>query len=127
MTMDNFNIFGMQVAFSFISFFLVSKYYIWPKVSRMPVDDALRALVTTNIFHHLWLALLVSPQAVAPPLPPSCTDPVAYGDMITVVLALIAFVGLASKKSWGRPVPWLFNILGSENLLMAFATGVPAH
>jgi hypothetical protein len=125
--MDNFNIFGMQVAFSFVAFFLISKYYIWPKVSRMPANDGLRALVAANIFRHLGLVFLVTPQVVASTVPHSWTDPVAYGDLITVILAMIAFVGLANGASWAKAVTWLFNIVGFVDLLMAFATGVPAH
>ena len=126
MAMNNFNIFGLQVAFTFVAFFLVSKYYIWPALSRMPADAALQALVATNIFRHLGLVFLVTPQVVAATVPHSWTNPVAFGDVITVVLAMIAFVGLAQRKSWARGVTWLFNIVGLADLLMAFGTGIPA-
>ena len=127
MVMDNFNLFGLQVFLTFVAFFLVAKYYIWPKLSRMPVDNALRALVAANMFRHLGLAFLVSPQIVAPGVPHSWTGPVAYGDLISVVLAILAFTGLASRGAWGRPMTWVFNIVGLVDLMMAYGTGIPAH
>jgi hypothetical protein len=127
MTMDNFNIFGLQVALTFVAFFLICKYYIWPKVSRMPGNDGLKALVATNIFRHLGLVFLVTPQVVAANVPHSWTEPVAFGDLITVILAIAAFLGLASRQSWAPAVTWLFNIVGLVDLLMAFGLGIPAH
>src|SRR6478736_3681419 len=124
--MDNFTIFGLQVALTFTSFYLIVKYYLWPKLTRMPVEAALQALVATNIFRHLGLVFLV-PQVVSATVPRSWTEPVAYGDLIAVILAIAAFVGLAERKPWGKSLTWLFNIVGFGDLVMAYINGVFAQ
>ncbi len=122
--MNNFHIFGLQAGLTFVSFFLLTKYYIWPKLKTLPSEQALKALVATNIFRHLGLVFLVTPQIVAASVSKSWTMQVAIGDMAAVILAMVAFVGLATKAKWARNATWIFNIVGIADLLLVYTSGI---
>jgi hypothetical protein len=47
--------------------------------------------------------------------------PAAYGDLATSILALIAIVALRSRV--GTTLVWVFNIVGTADLLNAFYEG----
>jgi len=58
---------------------------------------------------------------VSPDLPASFARPVAYGDLATAILALLALAMLDSKLSAASL--WLFNIVGAMDLLNAYYQG----
>jgi hypothetical protein len=66
------------------------------------------------------LAFLV-PGVVSPELPSAFARPAAYGDLATAILALLAITALRTKL--GDLLVWVFNILGSADLLYAFYQG----
>jgi hypothetical protein len=66
------------------------------------------------------LALLV-PGVVSPDLPPSFAHFAAYGDLIAAILALLSLLLLPSAS--GVAVSWIFNLLGSADLLNVFYQG----
>lgn len=57
-------------------------------------------------------------------LPAGFANPAAFGDLIALVLAYIAFIGLQrSRAERPRLLPvWIFNVVGTADLLFAFAT-----
>jgi hypothetical protein len=68
-------------------------------------------------FRFIGLAMLV-PGVVSPDLPLVFVDPVAYGDIIAAIPALLTPVLLPSAA--GVAVAWLFSFWGSADLLNAF-------
>jgi hypothetical protein len=58
---------------------------------------------------------------VSPELPATFAQPVAYGDFITAVLALLAVATLETRT--GSMVTWVFNTFGTADLLFAFYLG----
>ena len=54
-------------------------------------------------------------------LPAAFAQPVAYGDLISAVLALLALVTLRTRS--GTLVTWVFNVFGTADLLFAFYLG----
>ncbi len=48
-------------------------------------------------------------------------QPVAYGDFITAILALLALATLGTRT--GTVLTWVFNIFGTADLLFAFYLG----
>jgi hypothetical protein len=121
--MNNLNVFALQVTLTFVSFILLAKYYIWPKVKNMDLYDALSALVATHMFRHLGLVFFVIPQIVSATVPQDWSSKVAYGDLASVVLAILAFIALKKRSSVALGLVWLFNIVGLLDLLSAYATG----
>ncbi len=59
------------------------------------------------------------PGVVAQPLPESFANPAAYGDLLTGVLALLALIALRTSWSGAVVLVWLFNTVGTVDLLNA--------
>lgn len=70
-----------------------------------------------HCFRFIGLAFLV-PGVVSPDLPAAFARPAAYGNLITVILALLALAALRSRL--GIPLVWAFNLVGAADLLNAF-------
>jgi hypothetical protein len=66
------------------------------------------------------LAFLL-PGVVSPELPAVFAQPVAYGDLITAILALLALAMLETRAGTG--LTWVFNAFGTADLLFAFYLG----
>ena len=122
--MDSFQIFGLQVLLSFIGYGLIAKWYVAPRLATLPLHDALMALLFLHAFRHVVLVFLV-PAVVAPTLPPGFALPTAYGDLLAGLLALLAIIALRSRWRLALPLTWLFNIVGTLDLLYAFYQGTP--
>ena len=124
--MDTLAIFGLQFVLSLIVYALLAKWYVVPWLAGKPVNQALIPLVFPHAFRHIGMVFLV-PGVVAQPLPDGFANPAAYGDLLTGVLALLSLVAL--RGGWGLALPlvWLFNIVGTVDLLNALrqANAVP--
>ena len=124
--MDTLAIFGLQLSLSLVVYTLMAKWYVGPWLAEKPIHLALIALVFPHAFRHIGLAFLV-PGLVAQPLPSSFAFPAAYGDFVSGLLALLSLVAL--RGGWGLALPlvWLFNIVGTVDLLNALrqADAVP--
>ncbi len=59
------------------------------------------------------------PGVVAQPLPEAFANPAAYGDLVTGVLALSALIALRTGWAGALALVWLFNIVGTVDLLNA--------
>jgi hypothetical protein len=63
----------------------------------------------------------VLPGVVSPELPAAFAQPVAYGDFISAILALLALATLGTRA--GTALTWIFNVFGTADLLFAFYLG----
>ena len=113
-------LFGISVLFSFVAWGLVTRLYIWPALRNQPRADALRPILLLHSFRFVGLAFLV-PGVVSPDLSPAFARPAAYGDLATAVLALLALATLRNRL--GTLLIWVFNLLGTADLLNAFYQG----
>ncbi len=124
--MDTLAIFGLQLVLSLLVYALIAKWYVTPWLAEKPIHQALIPLIFPHAFRHIGLAFLV-PGLVAHPLPSSFALAAAYGDLVSGLLALLALVAL--RGGWGLALPlvWLFNIVGTVDLLNALrqADAVP--
>lgn len=112
--------FGLSVILGFVVWGIVAGRYIWPALRNRPRADALRPILLLHSFRFVGLAFLV-PGVVSPDLPPAYALPAAYGDLITAILALLALAFLPSRL--GIVLVWVFNSVGSADLLNAFFQG----
>jgi len=122
--MDSFQIFGVQFLLSLVVYGLLAKWYVAPALARLPLHDALIPLLVPHAFRHLGLVFLV-PAVVAPTLPRAFALPTAYGDLLAGLLALLAMLALRGRLVLGIPLAWLFNVVGTLDLLYAFYQGIP--
>lgn len=113
-------LFFVSVAFSFVVWGIINARYIWPALRERSRVEALRPLLILNSFRFLGLAFLI-PGAVSPDLPPGFAHPVAYGDLIAAILALLSLLMLESSA--GLVMTWIFNVWGAADLLNAFYQG----
>ncbi len=124
--MDTLTVFGVQLVLSLIVYALLAKWYVMPWLAKKPIHLALIALTFPHAFRHIGLAFLV-PGLVAEPLPNSFAFAAAYGDFVSGLLALLSLVALRRRWSLALPLVWLFNIVGTVDLLNALrqADAVP--
>ncbi len=113
-------LFGITIAFSFIVWGLVAGQYFWPRLRERGRADAVRPILFLHAFRFMGLSFLI-PGVVSPGLAVSFASQVAYGDLATAILALLALALLASKLSSASL--WLFNLVGAVDLLNAYYQG----
>jgi hypothetical protein len=110
-------IFGVSVVLGLVAWGLVGARYIWPQLRERSRAEALRPLLLLHAFRFIGLAFLV-PGVVSPDLPEGFARPAAYGDLATSLLALLAIATVRSRI--GTIIVWVFNSVGSVDLLNAF-------
>ena len=113
-------LFGVSVAFGLTVWGVVAWQYIWPALSERPSPENLKPILLLHAFRFLGLSFLV-PGVVSSELLATFAQPVAYGDLITAVLALLAMATLRARS--GTVVTWVFNTFGTADLLFAFYLG----
>lgn len=124
--MDTLAIFGLQLVLSLIVYSLIAKWYVTPWLAEKPIHQALMPLIFPHALRHVGLTFFV-PGVVAQPLPSFFANTVGYGDLISGLLALLALVALRGRWGLALPLVWLFNIVGTADLLNALrhADAVP--
>lgn len=113
-------LFGISVAFGLAVWGVVARLYIWPVLRELPRPEDLKPILLLLGFRFLGLAFLL-PGVVSPGLPAAFAQPVAYGDLITAILAMLALTTLGTRA--GTVATWVFNIFGTADLLFAFYQG----
>jgi hypothetical protein len=110
-------VFGISVLQGFVVWGIIGARYIWPALRGRPRTVALRPVLLLHAFRFVGLAFLV-PGVVSPDLPDAFARLAAYGDLATSLLALLAIATLGSRL--GTMIVWVFNIVGTVDLLNAF-------
>lgn len=113
-------LFAITVAFGVVVWGTVTWQYIWPALRERPGSERLKPILLLHAFRFLGLAFLV-PGVVSPELPATFAQPVAYGDFMTAILALLALAALGTRA--GTAATWVFNIVGTADLVFAFFQG----
>jgi hypothetical protein len=113
-------LFGISVAFGLAAWGAVAWHYIWPALRERPSPENLKPILLLHGFRFLGLAFVVS-GVVSPELPATFAQPVAYGDLVTAILALLALATLGTYT--GTVLTWVFNAFGTADLLFAFYQG----
>ncbi|TDJ74165.1 MAG: hypothetical protein E2O38_01655 [Proteobacteria bacterium] len=116
--MDTQAIFGLQFVMSLVVWGLIAKWLLAPWLAKMPQHQALFWLTLPHAFRHIGMVFLV-PGVVAQPLPADFALPAAYGDLVTGALALLALIALRTGWVGAVALVWLFNIVGTADLLNA--------
>ena len=113
-------LFGLSVTFSLVAWSLVARDFVWPALNDRSRADALRPLLILQSFRFVGLSFLI-PGVVSPDLPVAFAAPAAYGDLVAMLFALLAFAALRNR--FGVVLVWLFGIWGTADLLYAFFNG----
>ena len=121
--MDTRAVIGLSVLLSFFASARIAQLYVWPRLRLLPRDEALNVLVAPHMFRFVGLSFLL-PGVVSRDLSPAFALPAAYGDLAATILAMIATVALSARASWAIAMVWLFNLVGSADLLFANYQGL---
>ena len=113
-------LFGISAAFGLVVWGAIAWHYIWPALRERPSPENLKPVLLLHGFRFLGLAFVV-PGVVSPELPATFAQPVAYGDFISAILALLALATLGTRT--GTVLTWVFNTFGAADLLFAFYLG----
>src|SRR5262249_16448916 len=113
-------LFGISAVFGVAVWGAVVWHYIWPALRERPSPLDLKPILLLHGFRFLGLAFVV-PGVVSPELPATFAEPVAYGDFVSAILALLALAALGSRM--GTVLTWVFNTFGAADLLFAFYLG----
>jgi len=113
-------LFAITVVLGLAVWGAVAWHYIWPALRERSRPENLTPILMLHGFRFLGLAFVV-PGVVSPELPAAFAQPVAYGDLISAVLALLALATLGTRA--GTVVAWVFNTFGTADLLFGFYQG----
>jgi hypothetical protein len=116
-------LFAGQSALSLLSFGLIARWVIYPRLRGLSLRDALTPLLLFETFRTVGLLVLV-PGVVAPALPAAFVLPEAVGDMLAVVLAFVALVAVRAGWRAAPALVWLFTVEGLVDFANAIAQGM---
>jgi len=114
--MSPFLLFGLQFTLSLVIFALIAMWYIAPALDRLPIHTALVPLFLVHTLRYLP-STAFAPGQVDPKLPMGAMATIAYGDLASAILALVAVVFLRYRWAGSIAVAWLVNILASLDWL----------
>lgn len=116
--------FGGSAAAGIIGWATIFATIIWPKMKQQPRVQQLKILTAVSFFRYFGTTFLIA-GLVSHKLPSGFADPAAFGDLISLGLAYVAFIGLqrsSAEKPLLLPV-WIFNIVGAADLLLGMVLG----
>lgn len=114
--MNSTEIFWMQLLVSCAVVSLITTWYVWPRLTKRPLNSALTLLLWVHVPRYVGMVLLV-PGMVDPGLPSEFRSGAAYGDLLAAALALASICALRSNWRFGVPLVWITNIWGFGDLL----------
>lgn len=109
-------IFWMQLLVSCAVVSLVTAWYIWPSLIRLPRSSALILLLFVHVPRYVGMTELV-PGMIDPTLPNAFVSSAAYGDLVAAALAIAAIFALRSTWRGAIPLVWVANVWGFVDLL----------
>jgi hypothetical protein len=111
-------IFQLQFISSLLVMGLLARWLLAPTLAKLPLRDVLFWLTLPHAFRYIGMVFLV-PGVVAQPLPDYFAIPAAYGDLLAAGLALLALIALRRHMGLAIGAVWLFNLVGTIDLLNA--------
>lgn len=117
--MDNFIIFNMQTTAGLLTFYFAFKWYVFPKLAKKHISDALVPMVLIHGLRYLGMVFMVDTQ-VYDAFPVDLAFMAGIWGYSTAILALITAFALKNKWKYAIPLVWIFNLVGFTDLIVAF-------
>ena len=99
-------------------FYVAARLYLLPLVPRVRPQQILVPILLLHSMRHLGLMFLTR-GATFPGMPPQFAYPAAFGDLLTAILPFAAIPFVLRSSSLAKPAVWLFNIVGTLDLVTA--------
>jgi len=107
-----------NLVFSTLIFYVAARIYLLPKLKELSPQSILLPILLLHSTRHLGLMFL-TPGAVYPGMPAQFAYPAAIGDFIAAILAFTAIVPVMRNSPTALPLLWLFNVVGTLDLVSA--------
>lgn len=111
MDMNPFVVLNYQTVLSFVALTLIMRWHILPRLSRLPLEEALIPLIWIHVFRYVALTGFL-PGQVSPNAPSGAISTVIFGDTLSGLLALVTVVLLERRTRGAIIAAWIFNIVG---------------
>ena len=108
---------------SFIFCIAAVKWHVAPWLRRIGRVDALAPLLWIHVARCVALQIY-SAQSAGLPVPDGIRDQIAYGDVLTALLAFVSIILLRYRVSIAVPAVWIMSVVGILDLLNAMAGGI---
>jgi hypothetical protein len=118
-------IFIIDMGLGYLAWALCIATYVWPRLRAMDRVEAHRAIATFHSFRFFGLAFLLT-GFVGPNLPHGFAPPLAYGDLATALLAILALLTVRVRFLFW-PLVWVFNLVGLADLVINTARAVSVN
>jgi len=108
----------LNVIATTVVFYVAARIYVLPNLGRWRPATVLVPILLLHSLRHLGLMFLTR-GAIYPGLAPQFAWPAALGDFLSAVLAFVAIFPVVRELPAARPMVWIFNVVGSLDLLSA--------
>ena len=102
-------------------FYIAARLYLLPLVPRVPLKYILVPILLFHSTRHLGMMFLTR-GATYPGLPSQFAYKAAFGDLLTGILAFVAVPLVLNGSGLAKPAVWVFNVVGTVDLLVAITT-----
>jgi hypothetical protein len=116
--MNSKDLFLFQFGVSLVVYAVLIGWFVLPRLKTLPKATALIWLLVPHTIRGMGLTFL-APAVVSADFPRGVAQQIAYADLVSVVLALVAIAALRARASYALALVWLFNIFGSLDLANA--------
>lgn len=99
-------------------FWFAARIYLLPKIKELAPEAILVPILFLHSMRHLGLMFLMR-GAVYPGMPSLFATPAALGDFVTAILAFTAIPVVRRNFQAARLHVWIFNVVGTLDLLLA--------
>jgi hypothetical protein len=102
-------------------FYVAARLYLLPLIPRVSLQLILVPILLLHSTRHLGM-MFVTRGATYPGLPSQFARKAAFGDLLTAILAFVAIPLVLSGSGLAKPAVWIFNIVGTIDLIVAITT-----
>ena len=102
-------------------FYVAARLYLLPLVPRVQPQQILVPILLLHSTRHLGMMFLTR-GATYPGLPPQFAYKAAFGDLVTAIIAFVSIPLVLIGSGLAKPAVWVFNIVGTVDLLVAIVT-----
>jgi len=124
--MSAFHVLAVQSTLSLIAFALIARWHVGPRLAALTREDALVALLWGHVFRYAPLTLY-APGQVDPRIPADVAAAVAFGDLASGLVALVALLALKLRVPGAIGLAWIFTVVGIGDLVVATLKAVGAQ
>ena len=104
-----------------VIFYIAARIYLLPQLSRIRPQQVLLPILLLHSTRHLGMMFLTR-GATYPGLPAEFAHSAAFGDLITAAIAFVSIPLVLRNSALAKPAVWLFNIVGTIDLITAITT-----